>query len=173
MITFLIAGHETTASLLTFALHNLAKHPEVLARATSEVDALRGDQPYPRPGFDEVGRLRYVRQILNESLRLLDAIVQLAVLDRDLTAPAGSPADGDRHIVAAGATGLWTGWDLNIAYWADGAWTRLVPRLARPDRDHPALSRRDDRVRVAALAARRGAVPGDAGQDDRPRLYPD
>lgn len=70
MITFLIAGHETTASLLTFALHNLAKHPEVLARATSEVDALWGDQPYPRPGFDEVGRLRYVRQILNESLRL-------------------------------------------------------------------------------------------------------
>ncbi|MFD3873866.1 cytochrome P450 [Streptomyces sp. NPDC058623] len=70
VIIFLIAGHETTAGLLTFALHNLAEHPEVLARATSEVDALWGDQPYPRPGFDEVGRLRYVRQILNESLRL-------------------------------------------------------------------------------------------------------
>jgi hypothetical protein len=30
--------------------------------------------------------------------------------------------------VAAGATGLWAGWDLNIAFWTDGAWLRLVPR---------------------------------------------
>src|SRR6187401_1436123 len=64
----------------------------------------------------------------NEALRLLDAMVQLAVLDRTRTVPPGSPGDGDRHIVAAGATGLWAGWDLNIAYWVDGAWTRLVPR---------------------------------------------
>ncbi len=64
----------------------------------------------------------------NEALRLLDAMVQLAVLDRTRTAPPGSPADGDRHIVASGATGLWAGWDFNIAYWVDGAWTRLVPR---------------------------------------------
>jgi hypothetical protein len=64
----------------------------------------------------------------NEALRLLDAMVQLAVLDRTRTAPPASPADGDRHIVASGASGLWAGWDLNVAYWADGAWTRLVPR---------------------------------------------
>jgi hypothetical protein len=64
----------------------------------------------------------------NEALRLLDAMVQLAVLDRTRSAPPASPADGDRHLVASGATGLWAGWDLNIAYWVDGAWTRLVPR---------------------------------------------
>lgn len=64
----------------------------------------------------------------NEALRLLDAMVQLAVLDRTRTAPPVSPADGDRHIVASGAIGVWAGWDLNIAYWVDGAWTRLVPR---------------------------------------------
>jgi hypothetical protein len=64
----------------------------------------------------------------NEALRLLDAMVQLAVLDRTRTAPPGSPADGDRHLVASGGTGVWAGWDLNIAYWVDGAWTRLVPR---------------------------------------------
>ena len=51
----------------------------------------------------------------NEALRLLDGLVQLAVLDRDLTAPPGSPADGDRYIVASGATGDWAGWDLNVA----------------------------------------------------------
>ena len=54
--------------------------------------------------------------------------MQLAVLDRHLTAPPASPADGDRYIVASGATGAWAGWDLNVAYWVDGAWMRLVPR---------------------------------------------
>ena len=64
----------------------------------------------------------------NEALRLLDAMVQLSVLDRTRTAPPASPADGNRQLVASGATGLWAGWDLNIAFWVDGAWIRLVPR---------------------------------------------
>ena len=41
------------------------------------------------------------------------------------THAAGAPADGDRYIVASGATGAWAGWDLNVAYWVDGAWMRL------------------------------------------------
>ena len=64
----------------------------------------------------------------NEALRLLDGLVQLSVLDRDLTAPPGGPAEGDRYIVASGATGDWAGWDLNVALWTDGAWLRLPPR---------------------------------------------
>ena len=64
----------------------------------------------------------------NEALRLLDAMVQLSVLDRTHTAPPASPTDGDRHIVASAATGLWSGWDLNVAFWVDGVWMRLVPR---------------------------------------------
>jgi hypothetical protein len=64
----------------------------------------------------------------NEALRLLDGLVQLSVLDRDLTAPPGSPTDGDRYIVGSGATGDWAGWDLNVALWTDGAWLRLPPR---------------------------------------------
>jgi hypothetical protein len=65
----------------------------------------------------------------NEALRLLDAIVQLSVIDRTRTTPPASPADGNRHLVASGATGLWAGWDLNVAFWVDGAWIRLVPRI--------------------------------------------
>jgi hypothetical protein len=64
----------------------------------------------------------------NEALRLLDGLVQLSVRDRELTAPPGSPAEGDRYLVAIGATAEWAGWDLNIAYFVDGAWMRLVPR---------------------------------------------
>ena len=64
----------------------------------------------------------------NEALRLLDAMVQLSVLDRTRTTPPTSPAGGDRHLVPSGATGLWAGWDLNVAFWVDGVWLRLVPR---------------------------------------------
>ena len=64
----------------------------------------------------------------NEAIKLLDGLVQLAVISRVLTAPPGSPVDGDRYIVASSATGIWAGWDLNVAFYADGAWTRLIPR---------------------------------------------
>ena len=62
----------------------------------------------------------------NEALRLLDGIVQLSVLDRDLTVPPASPAEGDRYIPASGAAGVWAGWDDSIAYWIDGAWMKIL-----------------------------------------------
>ena len=58
----------------------------------------------------------------NEALRLLDVIVQLAVLDRSRTAPPGTAALGDRHIVAAGATGDWAGQDGAIAVFDLEGW---------------------------------------------------
>ena len=64
----------------------------------------------------------------NDALRLLDGLVQLSVLDRDLAAPPGSPAEGARYIVAAGATGAWSGWSGDVALWSDGAWLRLPAR---------------------------------------------
>jgi hypothetical protein len=64
----------------------------------------------------------------NEALRLLDGLVQLSVKDRDLAAPPASPAEGDRYLVASGGSAEWSGWDLNVALWTDGAWLRLPPR---------------------------------------------
>ena len=64
----------------------------------------------------------------NEAIRVLDALVHLAVLDRDLTIPPGSPADGDRYLVAAGGAGSWTGKDGTVAAWQDGAWAFLAPK---------------------------------------------
>ena len=64
----------------------------------------------------------------NEALRGLDALVQLAVLDRDLTAPPGSPAEGQRWIVAASPTGDWSGQAGKVAAWQDGAWRFYPPR---------------------------------------------
>jgi hypothetical protein len=64
----------------------------------------------------------------NEALRLLDGLVQMVVLDKDLTAAPGGAADGDAYIVADSATGQWAGWDADVAVRSDGAWLRLVAR---------------------------------------------
>ena len=63
----------------------------------------------------------------NEALALLDAFVQLVVESRNMAAPPGSPAEGDTYIVAASATGAWSGWDLMLAVYSGGAWIKLVP----------------------------------------------
>lgn len=63
----------------------------------------------------------------NEAIRALDALVQLSVLDRDLTGPPGSPVDGDRYIVAAVATDEWSGKENQIAAWQDNAWVFFAP----------------------------------------------
>jgi hypothetical protein len=47
----------------------------------------------------------------NEAIRVLDALVQLSVADRDQTAPPGTPIAGDRHIVGPSASADWTGQD--------------------------------------------------------------
>ncbi|MDN0197688.1 cytochrome P450 [Streptomyces sp. S.PNR 29] len=70
VITFLIAGHETTSGAMSFAMYYLAKHPTALQLVQREVDALWGDQADPEPTYDEIGRLTYTRQVLNEALRL-------------------------------------------------------------------------------------------------------
>jgi hypothetical protein len=64
----------------------------------------------------------------NEALRALDAVVQLAVLSRGLASPPTEPAEGDRHIVAAGATGMWEGAQGKVAAWQDGAWAFPDPK---------------------------------------------
>jgi hypothetical protein len=64
----------------------------------------------------------------NEALRILDAVIQIGVLDRDRTLPPVSPAEGDRHIVASGATGAWAGQADAVATYEDGAWRFLTPK---------------------------------------------
>ena len=63
----------------------------------------------------------------NEALRLLDVMVQLAVLNRNLSAPPALPAVGDRHIVATGPVGLWAGQVGKIALYTSTGWQFFAP----------------------------------------------
>ena len=64
----------------------------------------------------------------NEALEIIDAVLQLSVIARSLTAPPGAPANGARYLVAAGGTGGWSGHDGEIAIRLDGVWRFAVPR---------------------------------------------
>ncbi|MGA4949568.1 cytochrome P450 [Streptomyces lydicamycinicus] len=70
VITFLIAGHETTSGALSFALYHLLKDPLALRMVQREADELWGDRADPDPSFEDIGRLPFTRQVLNEALRL-------------------------------------------------------------------------------------------------------
>lgn len=67
LATFLIAGHETTSGLLSFATHKLLTHPDVLAKAREVVDEVLGDRT---PEFADLAKLGYIGQVLRETLRL-------------------------------------------------------------------------------------------------------
>ncbi|MFF4219416.1 bifunctional cytochrome P450/NADPH--P450 reductase [Streptomyces nondiastaticus] len=98
VITFLIAGHETTSGALSFALYYLTKHPAVLARARAEVDALWGAADTPEPGYGDIGKLTYIRQVLNESLRLWPTAPGFAV------EPLQDTVIGGKYAVRKGRT---------------------------------------------------------------------
>jgi|KBSMisStandDraft_5_1062788.scaffolds.fasta_scaffold29366_5 cytochrome P450 len=68
VLTMLLAGEDTTANSLAWAIWLLSKHPECLARARAEVDAEVGD---PKAWtIERFARLDYVEACANETLRL-------------------------------------------------------------------------------------------------------
>lgn len=70
VLTLLVAGSETSANTIGFALHFLATHPEIAAAARAELDERWPGFEVPDIAFDDVARLRYLRRVVDESLRL-------------------------------------------------------------------------------------------------------
>lgn len=64
----------------------------------------------------------------NDNMLFLDILSQLYVTSRTLTVPPVSPSDGDRYVIASGATGAWSGKDLNITAYIDGVWRFFPPK---------------------------------------------
>jgi len=65
-MTLVIAGHETTASVLNWIWYVLARHPKVEARLGAEIDALLGKEHL---AFDRLADFVYLRQVIEEALR--------------------------------------------------------------------------------------------------------
>jgi cytochrome P450 len=67
LLTLFVAGHETTALALFFSLHLLGQHPEVADKAQMVIDEAIGSR---LPTVDDMGDLRYIQAIIEESMRL-------------------------------------------------------------------------------------------------------
>ena len=67
VLTFLLAGHETTALLLAWCWDMLAHHPEVQMKLQAEIDATLGDR-FPTP--DDIKKLSYALMVIKETLRI-------------------------------------------------------------------------------------------------------
>lgn len=87
------------------------------------------DDSTPNLGLPYIAAAQAQKHVThNEAIRALDALVQIGVVDRDLSAPPGTPADGDCYIVAGSATGAWAGHDGEVAAFQDGAWMFYPPQ---------------------------------------------
>lgn len=67
ILTLAVAGTETTASVLSWALYELARNPAVEARVLAELDDVLGERPV---ALDDVARLPYLNRVITETLRL-------------------------------------------------------------------------------------------------------
>ena len=67
LITFMIAGHETTSGTLSFAFYELLNNAEAYQKAQKEVDDVVGKDPIT---LDHISKLKYLNAILRETLRL-------------------------------------------------------------------------------------------------------
>ncbi|WP_280385775.1 cytochrome P450 [Nocardia wallacei] len=68
-LTMLVAGHETSAAALSFALYELTQHPDVIDKVREEADAVL-PAAGTLVGYDDITRLRYLRRVIDETLRL-------------------------------------------------------------------------------------------------------
>jgi cytochrome P450 len=66
-ITMYSAGHETSANALNWTLMALAKEPKIVAKMRAEIKAVIGDKT---PSFNDLRQLQYVRQVIEEGMRL-------------------------------------------------------------------------------------------------------
>ncbi|KAI0824718.1 cytochrome P450 monooxygenase pc-2 [Trametes gibbosa] len=95
-LNILIAGRDTTASTLSFVVYMMCLYPEVFQRLREEV--LEGLGNNQMPMFEDIRKLKYLRAVINETLRLYPIVVAV----QDTTLPNPSDPTGPRVFVPAG-----------------------------------------------------------------------
>ena len=106
VMTLLLAGHDTTALLLSWGLWLLLRHPEVEARVRREVDDVLGGPGGRAATFDDLPALRHVRLAIDETLRLYPPAYQNS---REATVPVTLGG----VTLPARSTVLWSTWAIH------------------------------------------------------------
>ncbi|ORZ04759.1 cytochrome P450 [Absidia repens] len=67
---FFLAGHDTTANALSFAIHALARHPDIQQKAREEAIRVLGDEPHDvLPTYEDIRQFDYINQVIKETMR--------------------------------------------------------------------------------------------------------
>ena len=118
MMTFLAAGHETTATSITWAIYLLSKHPEVQMRLRNEIRASLPSVSDDTASItsDQLAALTYLSAVCNETLRLYAPVPGTIRVAAHPTTILG-------HYVPAGTVILLSAWAVNTsrALWGPDA----------------------------------------------------
>jgi cytochrome P450 len=137
LLIFMLSGHDTTATMLTYALWELGRHPDMQDRVAAEVAEIGDRELTPA----DVPRLAYTAQVLNESLRLCPPAAGVGrVALRDIAVDGYRVEAGT--IVAVG---------INALHRDPALWER--PLVFDPDRFRPENSANRDRWQFIPFAA--------------------
>jgi len=137
LLIFMLSGHDTTATMLTYSLWELGHHPDMQDRVAAEVAEIGDGELTP----DDVPRLEYTAQVLNESLRLCPPAAGVGrVALRDIAVDGYRVEAGS--IVAVG---------INALHRDPTLWER--PLVFDPDRFSPENSANRDRWQFIPFAA--------------------
>ncbi|KAI1626903.1 cytochrome P450 [Exophiala viscosa] len=111
LINILLAGRDTTAGLLSNTWHVLSKRPDIWNKLKAEVDGLGGE----RPDYTTIKELKYLKWVLNESLRLMPVVPgNSREAIRDTVLPVGGGPDGRSPIlVKKGEVVAYTVWSMH------------------------------------------------------------
>jgi len=93
IVAVLLAGRETTACALSWALYELSRHPQTVRRLREEILDVIG--PTQAPKYEDLRNMQYLQNILNEILRLYPSVpYNLRSTLKDTTFPVGGGPDG-------------------------------------------------------------------------------
>ncbi|KAJ6505385.1 fatty acid hydroxylase [Mycena sanguinolenta] len=105
LITFLIAGHETSSGMLTFAIYHLLRTPFALRKVREEIDRVIGDRP---ANAEDLSNLPYLTAVMRETLRLTPTAGK-----RGVTPLQDTTLGGGKYFVKAGTTILVHVWNMH------------------------------------------------------------
>ncbi|KAJ7218356.1 fatty acid hydroxylase [Mycena pura] len=115
LLTFLIAGHETSSGMMTFMVYYLLKHPEKMRKLRAEIDEVLGERLIQ---YDDFGKLPYLIAVMRETLRLSSTVPVRAV-----TSLEDTTIGGGKYAIKKGDTITIQAWQMqrDPAVWGDDA----------------------------------------------------
>ncbi|KAF7312568.1 Fatty acid hydroxylase [Mycena indigotica] len=105
LLTFLIAGHETSSGMMTFMVYYLLKHPDKMRKLRAQIDEVLGDRPVQYEDFD---KLTYLTAVMRETLRLASTAPIRAVQSLEDTTIANG-----RYAIKKGTAMIILAWELH------------------------------------------------------------